>query len=269
MEMRGMMGGFYKLSEWIMRLAVTNLLWIVTSLPFWYFILIGFRGLQMVETEQELTSLLYTSVILLAVLAPFTIFPATAAIFSVARKWVLGDVDVPLFKTFFRSYKQNFLQAMIGGILYALLFAILIIDFRVYFFQFENNGFQIVAYIFIALIVLLAVSMLYFFALLSHFHMKMFQLLKNAVILTIGRPVRSIMIVLGTLFVVYISAQFTFLIPFFMGSIIAIYTFFHFNLIIQKMMAAKEQKDAELLAEVAPEVSEDADKLEEDASSRK
>ena len=40
MEMRGMMGGFYKISEWIMRLSVTNLLWIVCSLPIWYLLLV-------------------------------------------------------------------------------------------------------------------------------------------------------------------------------------------------------------------------------------
>ena len=39
MEMRGMMGGFYKLSEWIMRLSVTNVLWLLTSFPFWLMVI--------------------------------------------------------------------------------------------------------------------------------------------------------------------------------------------------------------------------------------
>lgn len=235
MEMRGMMGGFYRLSEWVMRLSVTNVLWLVTSFPFWLMIIAFFRA--------ENTEQLKANVIMLAIVAPFTLFPATSAMFSVARKWVLGDTDVPLFKTFFRNYKQNYVQAMIGGLFYALLFAVLIIDFQVYLNQ--MNGFQLVAYLFIALMVLLLVSLLHFFSLLSHFHMKTVQLLKNALILTIGRPIRSIIMVIGAGAVLFLSTRITFLIPFFFGSIIAIYTFYNFNLVIQKMMLLKEATETE------------------------
>jgi uncharacterized membrane protein YesL len=253
MEMRGMMGGFYRLSEWIMRLSVTNVLWLLTSIPFW-FMLIGFLGAN--DTEQ-----LKSIIVLLAIVAPFTLFPATSAMFSVARKWVLGDTDVPLLKTFFRSYKQNYLQAMIGGIFYALLFAIMIIDFQVYMKQI--TGFQIIAYLFIALMLLLLISLLHFFSLLAHFHMKTIQLFKNALILTIGRPIRSLIMVLGAVAVIFISIPkqlggmgFTFLIPFFFGSIIAVYTFYNFNLVIQKMMLLKEAADAENVSETDNEEEE-------------
>ncbi|BBI32595.1 YesL family protein [Cohnella abietis] len=235
MEMRGMMGGFYRLSEWIMRLSVTNVLWLITSFPFWLMVII-FLGAK--DTEQ-----LKAVIIPLAIVAPFTLFPATSAMFSVARKWVLGDTDVPLFKTFFRSYKQNYLQAMIGGIIYALLFAILIIDFQVYLKQI--SGFQIIAYLFVALLLLLLISLLHFFSLLSHFHMKTIQLLKNALILTIGRPIRSLIMAIGAAAVIFMSTRFTFLIPFFFGSMIAVYTFYNFNLVIQKMMLLKDAAEAE------------------------
>jgi uncharacterized membrane protein YesL len=253
MEMRGMMGGFYRLSEWIMRLSVTNVLWLLTSIPFW-FMLIGFLGAN--DTEQ-----LKSIIVLLAIVAPFTLFPATSAMFSVARKWVLGDTDVPLLKTFFRGYKQNYLQAMIGGIFYALLFAIMIIDFQVYMKQI--TGFQIIAYLFIALMLLLLISLLHFFSLLAHFHMKTIQLFKNALILTIGRPIRSLIMVLGAVAVIFISIPkqlggmgFTFLIPFFFGSIIAVYTFYNFNLVIQKMMLLKEAADTENVSETDNEEEE-------------
>jgi uncharacterized membrane protein YesL len=235
MEMRGMMGGFYRLSEWIMRLSVTNVLWLLTSFPFWL-VMLSLLGADSLDQLKQI-------IILLAILAPFTLFPATSAMFSVARKWVLGDTDVPLLKTFFRSYKHNFVQAMIGGLFYALLFAILIIDYQVYLKQ--MTGFQLIAYLFIALLFLLLISLLHFFSLLSHFHMKTIQLLKNALILTIGRPIRSLIMVLGTAAVVYMSSQFTFLIPFFFGSIIAVYTFYNFNLVIQKMMLLKEAAQTE------------------------
>ncbi|KAF4325352.1 hypothetical protein G195_000973 [Phytophthora kernoviae 00238/432] len=36
-----------------------------------------------------------------AIVAPLTLFPATSALFTVVRKWNMGDTDVPIFRTFF------------------------------------------------------------------------------------------------------------------------------------------------------------------------
>jgi uncharacterized membrane protein YesL len=243
MEMRGMMGGLYRLSEWIMRLSVTNVLWLIAAFPFWLVIGYAFIGAQTIDDPAALTDILKFFVVILAIIAPFTLFPATSAMFSVARKWVLGDTDVPLFKTFFRSYKNNYKQAMIGGIFYAVLFAILIIDYQVYIREIE--GLQFIAYLFVALMLILLISFLHFFSLLAHFHMKTLQLFKNALVLTIGRPVRSLMMVLGVVAITYISTKFTFLLPFFFGSLIAVYTFYNFNLVIAKMMLAKEAAEME------------------------
>ncbi|RUS47730.1 YesL family protein [Cohnella sp. AR92] len=238
MEMRGMMGGFYKISEWIMRLAVTNVLWVLCSIPVF---LAAFSGL--VTADQEGSLVWHTIVI--SILSPFTLFPATSAMFSVARKWVMGDTDVPLFKTFFRNYKQNYVQAMLGGIIYAVLFAVLFIDYRVYLK--DLDGFGVLAILFLALMVLLFVSVFQFFSLLSHFHMKTMQLIKNSVILTIGRPFRSLSTAIVSGFILYISifTKFTFLIPFFMGSLIAVFAFFNFYQTIQKMQAKAAANEAD------------------------
>ncbi|MBB6633996.1 YesL family protein [Cohnella thailandensis] len=241
MEMRGMMGGFYKISEWIMRLSVTNVLWVVCSIPVFFFALTALL-------TSETTGQLVANVIIISILSPFTLFPATSAMFSVARKWVMGDTDVPLFKTFFRSYKQNYVQAMLGGIIYAVLFAILIVDYQVYLK--DLKGFGVLAILFLALMVLLFISLFQFFSLLSHFHMKTMQLIKNAVILTIGRPLRSLSTAVVSGFILYISVfKFTFLIPFFMGSVIAVFAFFNFYQTIQKMQAknAAAEEDGEAL----------------------
>ncbi len=124
MEFRGVMGGFYRISEWIMRLSVINLLWIFCAIPFF------FLGILLLNSTTE--QMVYQTLFLMAVVSPFTLFPSTAAMFSVARKWVTGDEDVPLFKTFFRGYKSNFVQAMIGGFIYLLFGAILYANFQFY-----------------------------------------------------------------------------------------------------------------------------------------
>ncbi|MFF2090394.1 YesL family protein [Paenibacillus sp. NPDC058174] len=236
MEPRGLMGGFYKISEWIMRLAVINVLWIACSIPFVFF---AWGGLMMGPAnadDQAIMNQLYTALVFMGIVAPFTLFPATAAMFSVARKWVMGETDVPLFKTYFRSYKENYFQSMIGGIAYTLLFGIMIVDFIVY-----QKQLNLMSYIFIALLLLLVVSLFNFFSMLAHYHMKTFQLLKNAVLITIGKPIRSFSTAIMAGVVLYMSTRFTFLIPFFMGSIIAYLSFWNFHLIYQKLQEQAEK----------------------------
>lgn len=243
MEPRGLMGGFYRISEWIMRLSVINILWLICSIPFLFFA----WGI-LISTD---VSQMYSMLIAMAVVAPFTFFPATAAMFAVARKWVMGESDVALFKTFFRGYKENYKQSMLGGIIYTLLLVIMIVDFIVY-----REQMNLLSYIFIAFLFLLVVSLFNYFSMLVHYHMKTFQLLKNAVLITIGKPFRSLSTALMSGAVVYFSTKFTFLIPFFMGSIIAYLSFWNFYLIYQKLQdqAEKarlaEEEDAEKAAEL-------------------
>ncbi|TVY08251.1 YesL family protein [Paenibacillus cremeus] len=243
MEFRGIMGGFYRISEWIMRLSVINVLWVICAFPFF---LVGLLLLQAQSTDQVLQSFL-----LLAILAPFTLFPSTAAMFTVARKWLTGEEDAPLFKTFFRGYKENFVQSMVGGLIYALLGVILYTNFR--FYGSQTGTFGILRFLVMSLTVLLMISMFHFFSIMSHLHMKLFQIVKNALLITIGNPIRSLSMIVLNGVVIYVSfTKFTFLIPFFMGSLIAVISFWHFNLIFGKLQEKQQElanKEAEALAE--------------------
>ena len=231
MEMNGLMGGLYRICEWIMRFSVTNVLWVLCASPVFYLGLV----LLMAETVDQAFSVL----ILIAAISPFLLFPATSAMFSVARKWVMGDVDVPLVKTFFRSYKENYVQSMLGGLLYVLLGALMVVNYRFYLSQ--TGPFQFLSFVFILLSIILAVSVFHYFSILSHLHMKTLQILKNALVITIGRPLTSVLIAATNVFIIYISTRFTFLIPFFMGSLIAYMSFFHFYRMFTKVMAQQQE----------------------------
>ncbi|WP_426452350.1 YesL family protein [Paenibacillus sp. S-38] len=249
MEFRGIMGGFYRISEWIMRLSVINVLWILCGIPFF---MLGLILLQAGTTDQVLQTL-----ILMAIVSPFTLFPSTAAMFSVARKWLTGDEDVPLFKTFFRSYKSNYVQAMLGGLLYVLFGVILYTNFR--FYGNQTGLFSVLRFLVLSLTVLLSISLFHYFSILSHLHMKTLQIVKNAMLITIGNPIRSISMIVLNGVVLYISfAVFTFLIPFFMGSLLAIVSFWHFNLIFGKLQE-KQQELAEKEAEAAEQARLEAE----------
>jgi uncharacterized membrane protein YesL len=243
MEMRGMMGGFYRLSEWIMRLSVTNLLWVITTLPFWF---LFYAGLLVPSASEELVmDQIYTGLILCIAVAPFVVFPATSAMFTTVRKWVMGDVDVPLIKTFFRGYKENYKVSMLGGIIYTLIFVIIALDIRFYI----NGSFaaKMISYVFAGIAILLFVSLFNFFSMVVHYHMKTLQLLKNAVFITIGRPFRSLSSAIAAAGIVWISTKFTFLFPFFTAVAIAYLSFMNFYQIYLKLKEQQERQEQERL----------------------
>lgn len=243
MEMKGLMGGLYRITEWIMRFSVTNLLWLITAIPFF------FLGTPLLFSEAELdTGSVFSVLLLMAAAAPFTLFPSTSAMFSMVRKWLTGEEDAPLLKTFFKSYKQNYVQSMLGGLLYTVLIALLIVNYR--FYLNLDNGFQVLSILFIVLMLLVIISMFNFFCILAHLHMKTIAIVKNAVLLTMGKPFTSLFIVITNGFIAYICiTQFNmFLAFFFMGSLIAYMTFFHFNRMFEKI---QEKQQALLEAEEA------------------
>jgi uncharacterized membrane protein YesL len=237
-EMRGLMGGFYRISEWIMRLSAINILWVVCSIPFFFLLLSTMITPD--ATQDQLLSMMW----MLAIVAPFTLIPATSAMFAVARKWVMGDDDVPLFKTYFRSYKDNYKQSMLGGLIFVVFGAILIVNLD--FYSDRTDGLRWLSILFLSFSVVFFAAFINFMSLTVHFHMKLFQLVKNAFIMTLGQPVTSVAILVTNGFIIYISGQYTFLIPFFMGSLCAITSFWYFYRSFQRIQdKADKQREKE------------------------
>jgi uncharacterized membrane protein YesL len=231
MEFRGLMGGFYRFTEWVMRLSVINVLWIICSIPFFILALMMWFA----ESMDMAKSILF----LMAVISPITVVPATSAMFAVARKWVLGDEDVPLLKTYFRGYRDNFKQSLLGGIIHVIIFLILYVNYE--FYRNMENMFSALSILFIFLIVLWAASLFYFFSLLTHMHMKILQVLKNSIMITIGRPLTTFLILITNFGIVLVSFRFTFLFVFFSGSVMAFVTFWHFHRMFGKIQEKREE----------------------------
>jgi uncharacterized membrane protein YesL len=251
LEFRGIMGGFYRISEWIMRISIINLLWVVCSAPFFFLILV-------VITSPEINVDMMKQIgMLISLVSPFTLIPATAAMFSVARKWVMGDEDVPLFKTFFRGYKENYLQSMLGGIIFVLLGYVFYINY--YFYGTQKGYLNLISIVFVALFFVLVASFINFISILVHFHMKLLQIVKNAFLLSIGNPINSFMLLVLNGFLIYISSRFTFMIPFFVGSLMSYISFWFFFRNYQKI-----QEKLEKMKEASAEEAEPIDSLESD-----
>jgi uncharacterized membrane protein YesL len=234
--MKGLMGGFYRISEWIMRLAVTSFLWMICSLlfiPTFYFLIFAHGAL----SWEQFSPMLYAYTII----SPFTFFPATAAMFTVTRKWVSGEADVPLLRTFFRGYKENYKQSMLGGILYVIICIILYVNYQFYLKQ--SGTLKLLSVLFITFSVVVMASLFNFFSILVHLHMKTLQIVKNALLITIGNPISSVAILVCNGIILYVSLfKFTFLIPFFMGALMSAFSFWMFY----RSFSRLQQKQQEL-----------------------
>jgi uncharacterized membrane protein YesL len=77
--------------------------------------------------------------------------------------------------------------------------------------------------------------------------MKLWQMIKNSLLLTLGNPIQSIMILVVNGFILYFSYSIGkgFLFVFFSGSLIDISTFWQFNRNLQKLQTKMEKMNAE------------------------
>ncbi|WP_223069952.1 YesL family protein [Paenibacillus caui] len=254
MEFKGVMGGLYRITEWIMRISGSNLLWLLCSSPFLFFLLTKVLFILNDLGNDPLS--LYG----MAILAPFTLFPATAALFTVVRKWVMGEADVSVFRTYFKGYKENYKQSMIGGIFYTLLFVVMAVDYSVYMSKMQNL--QMIGIIMLVLLILLFVSMFNFFSMVVHYHMKTSLIIKNAILLTVIRPFRAFTTVAGAIVLIFITARFQWLIIFGTASLTAWLAFVNFYATFTKMQAqiAKMNEESAAAQAGAAEPDDDSEK---------
>jgi len=236
-KINGFMSGFHYVSEWIMRLFVTNLLWIIFNLPIIYVAI----NLISVENLNEFLMIAVT----MGILAPFVLFPSTTAMFAVIRKWVMKEMDFPIIRQFWRYYKENYLKSMQGGLFLGILWLVLFLDYY-YFMIYASESFNssllfLLSFTFLLLFVFMFVFSLHLISYIVHIKAKLYVSIKDAMIITIGNPFMCISIVALNGLIIYVSFNvFTFLIPFFMGSFIAFVSFTGFHLIYLKILSLRE-----------------------------
>src|SRR5690625_57783 len=161
--MQGFVSGYYRFAVWATRLAYLNILWIA-------FTILG--------------------------LGIFGIFPATVAMFAVTRKWVHKETDIPIFKTFWESYKKEFIQANILGIILFLIAYLLVIQFNILYHQ-ESLMYKLASFSIVALMILYAIIITYFFPIFVHFDLRTFDYIKWPFIIGIVHPILTIVLIVG------------------------------------------------------------------------
>lgn len=157
------MAAINKFFDWVARLALLNVLWLV-------FTVLG--------------------------IGVFGLFPSLAATFTVTRKWVSGETDIPVVKTFWRSYKKEFIKSNGLGYIMALIGYILYLDF-VFLTVSESTTILTIPFILITIIFLL--TLLYVFPVFVYYDMKIIQVIKNSFFIMVLNPLPTFIMLLGTL----------------------------------------------------------------------
>lgn len=229
MNFGGFTGGLYTVSEWIMRFFVVNILWVIFNIPF-LFILFNMFFVGQIEG-------LFFLIIILAILAPILLFPATSAVFASVREWIMKKNEHGgLTKTFWTFYKENYKRSLLAGIIFTVMWVVWAFD--VYFFSNINI---IITIIFLIMGVILFVWTINFFSVTVHYHMKLFQSLKNALLITLGSPLLFITVVLSSAGILYIGIfVFQALLIFFASSMIAFLSFAAFYRSYLKIVEREE-----------------------------
>ncbi|MRN52792.1 YesL family protein [Paenibacillus monticola] len=240
MEFKGAMGGLYRITEWISRIAFSNILWALCSVPF---LLVAVLKVIMLGSGTGGPNEQITLNWALGILAPFTVFPATAALFTVVRKWVMGNTDVSTFRTYFQGYKENYVKSMLGGVIYTLLFVVMYVDVTVYMTQMAN--FKIVGILMLVLMIILFISMFNFFSIIVHYQMTFKEVVTNSILLTIARPIRVFSTLVGAAVLVYIGLRYPALYFICIPTLIAMVAFFNFYATYNKLQLQVEKKKLE------------------------
>ncbi|ADU94250.1 YesL family protein [Geobacillus sp. Y412MC52] len=182
-------GKLYWACEWITRLAYINLLWL-------FFTVLG--------------------------LVILGIAPATVALFTIVRKWLLfHDSDVPVLKTFVRTYKGEFWRANRIGLLLMAVAYIFYIDL-LYIVHVPMEWRFPFSVALLVILIFYAVTLLYVFPIYVHYELRFWQYIKYAFLIGMANPFMTLVMLIsvGALFVLlmYIPG----LIPFFSISSLAL-----------------------------------------------
>jgi uncharacterized membrane protein YesL len=214
MMFTGTMGGIYRVTEWITKFAYLGILWM-------FFSLLG--------------------------LILFGLFPATISTFVITRKWVQGYTDIPITKTFWQTYKKEFKKGNIIGFIYYIIGYLLYLDFQL-IANISNSALQITSFSLVLISLVLLLTLLYLFPVYVHYEYTIIHVFKNAFLISVLRPLNTLMMIAGAFAVYGVIRLIPGLIPFFAISLWAYINMWCANLVFKKFDQNQQEKSEKLIS---------------------
>lgn len=198
-------GVIYSGLEWITRFAYINILWVL-------FTLMG-------------------GVI-------FGFFPSTIAMFSIIRKWIKGNPDIPIMKSFWEFFKKDFWKSNLLGLFMIAIIAIIGLDL---IFITTNNGPSLINIPLFAFMLIFLLFAFYIFPTFVHYDVKVLQVIKNAFLIMLINPMNSALILISLTSIYFIMRAIPALAFIFGGSTYAFLTMWFCYHAFKKVEKKKEK----------------------------
>ncbi|MBO0994701.1 YesL family protein [Bacillus sp. SD088] len=174
---------FQIVSEWLLRLIWTNLLWIG-------FTLLG--------------------------LGVFGIMPATVAMFTIVRRWTMKDFDAPIWSTFKTTYFKEWKKSNMVGVIFALIGIFLFLDLS--FSEQMTGFFSLFLYVFfLVLSIIYFLTLAFFFPLYVQYTFSIKEYVKQSLFHAIASIKDIIILLLGLTLIGFLLTKVPGLIPFLGG----------------------------------------------------
>lgn len=136
-------------------------------------------------------------------LVAFGIFPATGAMFSTIKKITAEQEKTPIFRTFWKFYRKDFL------VLNGHFFIFLVVYYFIYFdiqFLMANEGKLTFLYPIVLLIsISFSITLLFFFPVFTHFKLSFLQYIKQAFLIAVTNVKELLFIFLSLVAIVVIT----------------------------------------------------------------
>ena len=123
-----------------------------------------------------------------------TIFPATAAMFGVIRKWK-REGEIKIFASFFRFFKENVKQGIVLELIWLFIAFLFIVNFNFTNQIPSNVKYVLFAVYFLVLIQFIFIT-LYIFPVMVQYKVTWIQTIKNSLILSIRNLPNTILLLL-------------------------------------------------------------------------
>ncbi|WP_226037412.1 YesL family protein [Aquibacillus saliphilus] len=172
MGIEGLTGQILKISNAITKMAYINFLWVL-------FTLLG--------------------------LGVFGIMPATVSLFTILQKWVKGDKEIPIFKTFWRTFRKELFKSTILGAILVVIGYVLYFDIT----HLPSGGIYTFLKVgLIVFVILYLMVVLYFFPLYVHYNMKKLQYIKYSLLISVAYPQITLIMIVSAGMALYLIYTF-------------------------------------------------------------
>ena len=171
MVLRDLGSSLYMMLEWITRFAYLHLLWVLFTLA---------------------------GVVILG------IYPSTTAAFAIMRKWLHGESDLPVFKTFWTYYRNEFWKSNHLGLYITIILFVILVDLF-YITSMVESSFSWISVPLLAGMLFFSFLLLYIFPVFVQFDQSVLMTIRTAFLLMLISPIQIFMVMICLLAIAVIA----------------------------------------------------------------